>query len=148
MYSVSQVAGTIAERSGWTFSNLALQKLTFLAQMLHLGKTETPFFPEDFEAWDYGPVVPSLYRDLRMFGAGAVAPFSALDPIAKLTEDESAMIEEIVELGLARRPGQLVAITHWKNGAWAKCYSKHIKNLLIPKSLIKAEYDERVKLAA
>lgn len=145
MRDVLTVAGSIADRSNWTLSNLSLQKLAYLAQLLHLGETGAPFFPEDFEAWDYGPVVPSLYHDLKMFGAGPVAPYCSLRPSHNLTPKEEQIVTDMVNLGAKAKPGQLVSLTHWRDGAWAKVYAKHIRGLIIPKSLIKAEYDARVK---
>jgi uncharacterized phage-associated protein len=145
MKSVFNVAGTIAERSGWTFSNLSLQKLTYLAQMLHLGESGAPLFQEDFEAWDYGPVVPVLYHELKMFGSGPVAPYSALVPMKSLPAAEENVVKQIVEIGKERTPGNLVAITHWEKGAWASVYAKHIRGLKIPKDLIKAEFDLRMR---
>lgn len=145
MRDVLTVAGSIAEKSGWTLSNLSLQKLVYLAQLLHLGETGTPFFPEDFEAWDYGPVVPNLYHDLKMFGAGAVAPYSSLRPARDLASKEAQIVNSMANLGSTAKPGQLVSMTHWKDGAWAKVYSKHIRGLTIPKSLIRAEYDARAR---
>lgn len=144
MASVFDVAGTIAERSGWTFSNLSLQKLAYLAQMLHLGETGEPIFPEDFEAWDYGPVIPALYHELKMFGSSPVAPYSVLSPMKKPSASQDSVINQIVEIGKQRTSGNLVAITHWEKGAWASVYARHIRGLKIPKELIKAEFRLRM----
>jgi uncharacterized phage-associated protein len=49
--------------------NLKLQKLLYYSQAVHLVLHEkTPLFPEDIEAWDYGPVVPSVYHAYKPFG--------------------------------------------------------------------------------
>jgi len=144
MFSAFDLAGTLCENSGWKLSNLSVQKLVYLAQMIHLGEGEGPLFPEQFEAWDYGPVIPSLYHELKMFGSDAVAAYARLgrmDPETKLQND---IIDYLDELGSKKRPGQLVALTHWKNGAWAKNYEKHIKGLVIPTSDIRQEYLNRI----
>jgi uncharacterized phage-associated protein len=145
MRSVFDIAGAIAERSDWTLSNLSLQKLAYLAQMLHLGEVGTPAFQEDFEAWDYGPVIPKLYHELKMFGSGPVASYSALSRGVVLAENEENVVGQIVEIGKLKTPGNLVSITHWSDGAWANVYRKHIRGLTIPKDLIRAEFDLRVK---
>lgn len=148
MRNVYSVAGTIADRADWQLSNLSLQKLVYLAQMMHLGETGRPMFPEDFQAWDYGPVVPALYHDLKMFGATPVARYSRLRVIDDPLPVEDSIIDQMVEIGKTAKPSQLVQFTHWKDGAWAKTYQAHVKNLTIPKSLIKEEYDARVRKAA
>ncbi|MDR1908694.1 MAG: DUF4065 domain-containing protein [Spirochaetaceae bacterium] len=49
--------------------NLKLQKLLYYSQAVHIVlHDKAPLFPEDIEAWDYGPVVPSVYREYKPFG--------------------------------------------------------------------------------
>lgn len=47
---------------GELISNLKLQKLLYYAQGVHLAVHNEPLFPEAIEAWDHGPVVPSVYH--------------------------------------------------------------------------------------
>ena len=74
IYSVYSVAKTFAELSGWTLSNLELNKLCYLAHMIKLGKTDGKegLVKDAFEAWDYGPVSPALYHRAKSFGSSAV----------------------------------------------------------------------------
>ena len=58
--SVVDVATYILERTD-TITTMKLQKLAFYAQVQHLVTTGAPLFPEDFQAWRGGPVVPELY---------------------------------------------------------------------------------------
>ena len=48
--------------SGDDLTNLKLQKLLYYAQGIHLALRGEPLFPQDVEAWDHGPVVPSVYH--------------------------------------------------------------------------------------
>lgn len=43
-------------------SNLILNKLLYFAQGHCLAETGRPLFDDDFEAWEYGPVIPSFYQ--------------------------------------------------------------------------------------
>ncbi|SUW69031.1 Panacea domain-containing protein [Bordetella avium] len=59
--------------SDWTLTNLQLQKILYIAHMIHLGRTGRPLIHDEmFEAWDYGPVLPSVYRRASSFGADTV----------------------------------------------------------------------------
>ena len=58
--TVADVATYILERMD-TITTMKLQKLAFYAQVQHLVTTGAPLFPEDFQAWRGGPVVPELY---------------------------------------------------------------------------------------
>ncbi|MDI9348484.1 MAG: DUF4065 domain-containing protein [Candidatus Symbiobacter sp.] len=51
---------------------MKLQKLIYFAHGWHLGLFGRPLIKEDFEAWDYGPVVPNLYQQFKQYGKGAV----------------------------------------------------------------------------
>lgn len=44
-------------------SNLKLQKLLYFSWLEYYKLTGRPLFDEEFQAWKYGPVVPSVYYD-------------------------------------------------------------------------------------
>lgn len=134
-------AATLGELSGWSLSNLQLQKLLYLAQMFHLGETGEPIFSEDFEAWKLGPVVPAVYQQAKIFGNQPVKSFFTN---RRLSEGGASqmLVRTLNELP-DRRPWKLVAITHWGGGAWAKHYNDGDYGNIIPKSDILAEYRAR-----
>ncbi|GHU69931.1 hypothetical protein FACS1894184_14690 [Clostridia bacterium] len=47
-------------------TNLRLQKLLFFAQGWSLVIRGVPLFDDPIEAWQYGPVVPTVYRELSV----------------------------------------------------------------------------------
>lgn len=47
--------------------NLKLQKLIFYAQAISLVINDNPLFKDKIEAWDYGPVIPELYRHYKNY---------------------------------------------------------------------------------
>jgi uncharacterized phage-associated protein len=117
-----QAGKRLAQRSGWTLSNLALQRILYLAHMVHLGRYRTPLVAEAFEAWDYGPVVPVLYDRVKGFGASAVRNVfnTVADPQEGSTEVK--VLDEALDR-LGRAPAaQLVAMTQREGGAWASSY--------------------------
>lgn len=62
-----------------TPTNLKLQKLLYYAQGHHLGAHGMPLFDDDIEAWAHGPVVRSVYHDLKRFGNGPIDVEDVLD---------------------------------------------------------------------
>ena len=141
---LESVAKYICEKSGWSVSNLQLQKLMYLAQMIHMGRTNGKrLFEGDFEAWDYGPVEPDLYHKVKVFGSGAIRDvfrnalgFNDEDPRRKVMDDVTSRF-------LKFSAGDLVEITHWDGGAWAKHYIPNARNVPIPDEDILAEYQDR-----
>ena len=71
--NVLNAAAHLIERSNQSLSNLELQKLLYLAHMFYMGRYDgEPLVHGEFEAWDYGPVHPTLYQRARTFGSNPV----------------------------------------------------------------------------
>lgn len=49
-------------------THLKLQKLLYFLHGEYLAKTERLLIDEQFEAWQYGPVVPKVYEQYKSFG--------------------------------------------------------------------------------
>lgn len=140
--SALSAARTICELRGWTVSNLELQKILYLAHLFHLGRAGQPLVTERFEAWDYGPVIPALYHHVKGFGNSPVRNvFHWIPPVPPGPEYET--LRECADATKNTSPSRLVAITHWDQGAWARCYRPGVTGIVIPNDLILAEYQAR-----
>lgn len=137
------VAKYICKKSGWSVSNLELQKLVYLAQMIYLGRHGHRLVDANFQAWDYGPVEPRLYHKAKVFGADPVQDvfYDALR--FKETDPRSSFLDSVCDKFLKYTAGELVDITHSDNGAWAKHYVPKARNTKIPDEDIIAEYRAR-----
>lgn len=141
---LDSVCKYICERSGWRVSNLQLQKLLYLAQMIHMGRHGGVRLADaQFEAWDYGPVGPRLYQKAKVFGSDNIQDvfydartFRAGDPRCNVMND-------VCDRFANMSAGDLVEITHWDKGAWAKNYVPKARNIIIPDSDIIREYRAR-----
>lgn len=132
----------ICQRGNWAVTNLALQKILYLAHMVHLGRTGARLVDTDFEAWDYGPVNREVYRTARMFGDRPIQDvFFVPSTITGSAEEQT--LGEACDFLLSKRPSELVAMTHWQNGAWAKNYVPGVRAIPIPDADIIAEYHAR-----
>lgn len=49
-------------------SNLKLQKILYFIQAYFLIQANSPCFREPIEAWDFGPVVPDVYKQYKAYG--------------------------------------------------------------------------------
>lgn len=138
--NVLSAARHMAKQSNWSLSNLKLQKLIYLAHMFHMGRFDGRALVDGhFEAWDYGPVHPTLYHQAKVFGAQPVRDiFGQADELHEGSEKE-LLDEAYAALGHAGA-GQLVNATHRKNGAWDQYYIPGARRIIIPNSAICAEY--------
>lgn len=142
--SVWSAARTLGSESGWSLSNLEMQKTLYVAQMLHLGRTGRPLFDNRIEAWDYGPVVPDLYHEAKRFGRQPVADiFDA--PHFEALSCEAMSIRDALIMTRHMSAGQLVAYTHRPGGAWEMHYKPHDRSSEIPMSAILRDWAESAR---
>jgi uncharacterized phage-associated protein len=114
MLTAKQVADyflrAVDETAGDGISNLRLQKLLYYAQAWHLANFDTPLFEEDFEAWMYGPVIPSLFR---MYKDSGTVPLPRPRGSAPVIDDVTrTLLDEIWDVYGAYSATQLMRFTH------------------------------------
>ena len=137
-------ARTMCEVRNWRISNLELQKLLFLAQMTALGRSDgqISLVNNSFEAWDYGPVLPTVYHRAKAFGSKNVPNvFRIAEPYS---DERRNIIEEVANEFAGWEAGQLVSLTHRDGGAWATHYIPGTRGIRIPTEDIIEEYRDLV----
>ena len=76
-YSAKAVANyflELAKKEKRPISPLKMQKLVYVAHGWHLGITGKPLVVDEYaEAWDFGPVFPSLYHEFKHFRANSIS---------------------------------------------------------------------------
>lgn len=131
----------ICMESGWTASNLKVQKILYMSHMVFMGRTEQRLVDTFFEAWDYGPVEPNLYHRVKAFGSKPIPDIFGNVPAPSGSELD--VLAEACNYLLGKMPGELVSITHYERGAWAKSYIPNMIGVKIPDKDILSEYKER-----
>lgn len=71
-------------------TNLKLQKLLYYAQGIAAGRFNSRLMPENFEAWEHGPVISSIYHSYKTSGNGALSMNPTID-ITKIKNDPKAL---------------------------------------------------------
>lgn len=129
-------------------TNLQLNKIVFFAQAWSLVLKNKPLFDEDFRAWDYGPVLPSIYHKFKDNGKQYIARVS--DNIFEDVFDSETidLLLDVYREYSKYSATELVNLTHVKGGVWDQIRSKNKKkkNEIIPKDLIKEYYSKQPKL--
>lgn len=85
----------LAHQRGESVNNLKLQKLLYYAQAWHLALHDEPLFPEKFQAWMSGPVIPALYWRFKRYGISDI-PVPA-HPAAVLPEPTTRFLNEVAD---------------------------------------------------
>lgn len=114
--------------------------------MYFMGKHEgLRLVDASFEAWDYGPVVPLLYHRVKAFGSDPVQDVFGDARVFRDDDDRKVALDEVCDDLLKRKPGELIDLTHWERGAWARHYIPGLKGIPIPDADIYREYNDRVR---
>lgn len=141
-----QAAKRACEASGWNLTNLQLQKILYIAQMVYAGKNEGKklISGDDFEAWDYGPVIPSIYHRVSSFGSSPIKNiFHGVADIddPKIDKFICAAAKELSSI----QPFKLVEYVHDKHSAWHKHYRPGTRGITIPHTSVIEENKSRTK---
>jgi len=140
-----QAAKVACEASGWTLTNLQLHKILYIAHMVYSGRhAGRPLVNDErFQAWDYGPVLPSVYRYASSYGSASIQNIFNHVPDADPESYEHRIISDSVSRLGSWDPFRLVDITHEPISAWAHSYRPGEMHVAIDQGAILNEYRER-----
>ena len=77
-----------------SLTNLKLQKLLYYVQGFHIALFGEPLFSDSIEAWNYGPAVPSVYREYEPFGTGLLPGDDRFNP-ESIDPQSQDLIDEV-----------------------------------------------------
>lgn len=158
-YNAKQVATEfiqLAETKGNKLTPMQVQKLVYFAYGWYLAITGERLIDERVEAWQWGPVIPSLYAAFREYGSGPITeppyemffdgtnlrlknfPLVSDDP----ERDEMArqVIRRVWDIYGKYSASQLSGMTHEPNSPWSKTQGKENKGTYIPDELIESYF--------
>jgi len=106
-------------------SHLKLQKLLYLTYARFLHKYGKPLFSEQFEKWQYGPVVPGVYERFKCFGAQSIGRFSRdcnndIIVVSSASTQFHECLDEVWDKFGQKNGFELSMRTHRDGSAWSK----------------------------
>lgn len=134
-----------ADRQGKKLTIMQLLKLVYIAHGWSLALLNEPLVNEEPEAWQHGPVFPSIYRAFRRFGSGPITdkastPFGPLAS-ADLSAQQRSVIESVVRGYGDTHAFALSRMTHQPETPWDKVYQGGIGSSDdIPNAIIADHY--------
>lgn len=117
----------VCEQSRRDVTNLALQKIVYFCHVWSLVELGRPLIKQNFEAWEYGPVLPYLYREFKVCDrspirerAKRVDPKTGESRVVEYSFDEAttSLLLRVTEFYSRLRPGDLVELSHAEGGPW------------------------------
>lgn len=99
-------------------SNLRLQKLLYFIQACFYASRGYGCFRDKIEAWDFGPVIPSVYRKYKKYGSCIIID-KAANLIKDISDEDKEMIDLILNVSAEFTTTDLVKLSKdqdpWKN---------------------------------
>lgn len=115
------IASIFIDRYGKTLAltNLTLNKLVYFAQVESLrNNPECPQFTDEIQAWEYGPVEPSVYNEFKQFGRNRICNA----PNHETNQYADCIVDTVVEKYAWMNSFDLVNYAHRAGGAWHNVY--------------------------
>src|SRR5262245_10933880 len=125
-----------ARRDGVTLTNIQLQKLVYIAHGWALALDHGLIY-EPVEAWQWGPVIQSLYHNLSQYGSGEVTSFIPTSGARKISPSDDALLESVWKSYGRMSEFTLSTITHRKNTPWSRTMKDFGLRSVIPESYIR-----------
>ena len=140
-HQTKQTAKTFWDLNDGKITNLRMQKLAYLGHVVSLGELEKPLIPEGFQAWDYGPVNPELYHQMKPFGSYNIANVFGNSSLKHTAPKLFDIVSGVSKMTKNLTNSQLIALTHANDGAWSKSYRPGVKGVPIPNDLAQEDYE-------
>lgn len=131
--SVANLLLDEADRLHIKIKHIALQKLLYFAHGLFLVRTRKPLVSGYFEAWQYGPVHPAVYRSFKHSGSDILTTRATkvdlltgeLSPLEQIQNSEvTILIQQVLGSYGRMSTGRLVDLSHATNSPWAYIVDK------------------------
>lgn len=115
-------------------SNLRLQKLLYFIQAQFLVSNGRPCFHDDIEAWDFGPVVPRVYHEYKVFGSSSI-PLPIRTGNYGILPDDRALINRMLDKCAQYSTTTLVSMTH-NQKPWRDAYRRRFDNTITNQDML------------
>jgi len=130
----------LASQDSKAFTQMQLLKLVYIAHGWMLAVYNEPLIYEEVQAWKFGPVIPSLYQDLKIYGSNPIVNFILQYPTDFNTR-ERQVIQFTYDSYGEFSAYQLSDITHAAGTPWSETYGKGAGWAeLIPNTVIQDHY--------
>lgn len=100
-----------AKESNIDVTNMKLQKILYYVQGHFLAKFNRPLFPDEIQAWKFGPVVPNVYYQFSPYGSEALFTTEKAD-MSSCAPEEIDLINSVIEKKLKLSARTLMLDTH------------------------------------
>ncbi len=136
----------LADEAGKPLTNMQLQKLVFLSQGYTLALLGHQLYYHNTHAWQFGPVIPKLYKTLQKYGRDFVTePLPAADALSNDSK-EMDIVRAVWESYGHMSGSELSALTHQPETPWSVTWESNQFGV-IPENVISEHYKSVVEVS-
>lgn len=119
----------VAQTNGDLITNLKMQKLLYYAQAWFMvNNNKKVLFDDEIQAWQFGPIVPSVYNKLKKFKYNPISMDLSDENWKSLSKKQTVFIEDFCKFFFKFSATELVSMSHnetpWKEAFKKGQYSK------------------------
>ena len=96
MVNALELSSYILKNSVKGLSNLELQKILYFTELAYIKKFNKHLIIDDFAAWQYGPIIRSVYYEYRNYGANSIDKPEDESLSRQLTKEELEVIDSTI----------------------------------------------------
>jgi len=157
MESPIAVANYFIQKSfdtGEEMTPMKVLKLVYIAHGWNLGIKSEPLISEAVQAWQYGPVIETVYHKFKDYGnkqitsLGSNFGFGITTPVIQDKKNES-ILDKVWDVYKKYNGLQLSTLTHQSGTPWDIIWNQesgaHRKSAIIPNDLIQAHYKMKIQ---
>lgn len=136
----------LAKKNNDTLTPMQLIKLTYIAHGWMLGKYGVALLLEPVQAWQYGPVVASVYKAVSKYRSSPVENVEGYSPFAPIdfSDREKEIMEKVYNIYGKCDGLVLSSATHQPESPWSSVPSKRFPASTISNDLIEHFYKNHV----
>ncbi len=124
-------------------TNLRVNKLVYYAQAWSLVFLGRPLFDEIIEAWEHGPVIPSVYSAFKQYGRDNIKQLYGNYSDDFFTQEEMDLLMDVSVEYMDCSASKLWTMTHENGEPWSCVYDPSVRNIPIPNNLIKKHFSSK-----
>lgn len=130
---VAKYIVTYSNQQNKPVSNLKLQKILYFTWIDFYKATSRHLFEDEFCAWNFGPVIPAVYRKFCIYAGESINR----EYHAEITPEDTDILNGIIDPYLDFSASKLVSMSHEEGSAWNQIFNNgEGKQAVIPFSLI------------
>ncbi len=140
---------SLAEKRRTYVTGIRLQKLIFFSHGWRLAMGEHALINEEVRAWNFGPVIKSVYDAFKKYGVNTIGTFSDQHPDISISERDRQFLIQMFEVYAEFTDRQLAAMMHIDGSPWRQIYDKYNQSVpygaRISNTSIAQYYKEQLK---